>query len=86
MKVIQVPAEKEEALYFSDFSGKPLDLCGPDITLTLDYGYGSIDDGTRIVLHLDDSDIRDVIELLSRKTNTNSKLAFFKKYYNIEDK
>ena len=83
MKIVQVPAEKEEALYFSDFTGKPLNPCGSDITLTIDFGFGSENDGRFITLHLDDSDIKEVLALLAKKTNSESVLDFLTKYHNI---
>ena len=52
MKKIIKPAEREEAVYYSDFTGKVLNECGPDITLKLDFHYGSKRDGANLELHL----------------------------------
>lgn len=67
MKKIIRPSEKEEALYYSDFTGKPLDVCGPDVELKLEFAYDSKYDGSRISLHLSDDDVEDLLKFLSTK-------------------
>jgi len=54
VKKITKPFCREEATYYSDFSGKCFGECGPDITLKLEFGYGSKYDGAAIELHLSD--------------------------------
>jgi hypothetical protein len=38
------------------------------VTLTIDFGYGSKLDGLLLELHLDDEDIKDVLDLLKKKS------------------
>jgi hypothetical protein len=57
MKKIIKPLEHEEAVYYSDFSGKNLGEFGVPVELKISCGYGSKYDGSDIVLHLDDSDL-----------------------------
>lgn len=74
MKKIIVPEQREEANYFSDFSGQPFDeLFGPPITLKLDFGYGSEYDNSEITLHLSDRDVQPILELISSKLNPDFK-------------
>lgn len=69
MKKIIKPEEKEEATFYSDFTGKPLDQCGPEVQIKIEFSYGSKYDGSRINLHLDDEDIEDLLKYLSTKLN-----------------
>ena len=70
MKKIIVPEQREEATYFSDFSGQPFgDLYHPPVTLKLEFNYGSEYDGSEITLHLSDKDIAPILELISSKLN-----------------
>jgi len=74
MKKIIVPEQKEEANYFSDFSGQPFDeLFGPPITLKLEFNYGSDYDGSEVTLHLSDRDVQPILELISSKLNPDFK-------------
>jgi hypothetical protein len=72
VKKVLKPAEREEAVYYSDFSGT---LLGeePPITLTVSMDYGSIYDGTTLELHLNDEDFISLIESLIPKLTTESK-------------
>ena len=47
MKKITKPKQKEEAVYYSDFSGKCFGEYAPPVRLKLEFGYGSIYDGSR---------------------------------------
>jgi hypothetical protein len=67
MKKILKPAEREEVAYYSDFTGKPLDECDPDVELKVAFNYGSKYDGSRITLHLSDKDIEEVLAFLALK-------------------
>jgi hypothetical protein len=67
MKIVKTERVEEEAEYYSDFSGKQL-LDYVPVTLTIDFGYGSIIDGLILELHLDDEDIKDVLDLLKKKS------------------
>ena len=74
MKKVIVPEQKEEANYFSDFSGQPFgELYHPPVTLKLEFNYGSKYDGSEITLHLSDKDIEPILELISSKLNSDFK-------------
>jgi len=67
MKKILKPLEREEVAFFSDFTGKPLDECGPDVELKVTFSYGSKYIGSQITLHLSDKDIGEVLAFLATK-------------------
>ena len=74
MKKIIVPKQKEEATYFSDFTGQPFgDLYHPPVTLKLEFNYGSDYDQSEITLHLSDKDIAPILNLISSKLNPDFK-------------
>jgi hypothetical protein len=73
MKKIIVPQQREEANYFSDFSGQPFNQFGVPITLKLEFNYGSEYDGSEITLHLSDRDVQPILELISSKLNPDFK-------------
>jgi len=70
MKKIIVPEQREEANYYSDFSGQPLgDGYEPPVILKLEFNYGSEYDNSEITLHLSDRDVQPILELISSKLN-----------------
>ena len=70
MKKVIVPEQREEANYYSDFSGQPLgDGYEPPVILKLEFSYGSEYDGSEITLHLSDRDVQPILELISSKLN-----------------
>jgi len=74
MKKIITPKQREEATYFSDFSGQPFgDLYHPPVTLKLEFNYGSEYDQSEITLHLSDRDVKPILELISTKLNPDFK-------------
>jgi len=73
MKKITKPSEKEEAVYYSDFSGKCFAEMHPPVELILDFGYGSGYDGSKLTFHLDDKEVEDVLTLLKLKLNNETK-------------
>lgn len=73
MKKITKPAEREEAVHYSDFTGKLLNSCGPDIELKISCGYGSKRDGSDLTLHLNDDDITPIIDLIKQKLSSDVK-------------
>ena len=74
MKKIIKEKQVEQALYFSDFSGKPFGTFHhPPITLKFEFNYGSIYDGSEITLHLDDKDMEPILNLISTKLNPDFK-------------
>lgn len=72
MKKVIKPAEQEEAVYFSDFSGKPLDVF-PPVTVSLDFSYGSVHDGSTFKFHLDDEDANKLLVFLKNNLNADTK-------------
>jgi hypothetical protein len=67
MKKIIKPQEPEEAVYYSDFSGKLLpesNVFGPPVILKIEYNYGSEQDGDSFELHLDDEDAKKILQFL----------------------
>ena len=73
MKKITKPLEKEEAVYYSDFSGKCFGEYNPPIELNIEFGYGSIYDGSNLKFDLDDNDIEDILLVLKSKLNNDTK-------------
>lgn len=67
MKKTLKPAEKEEAVYYSDFTGKPLSEFGPEVDLKMSFDYGSKYDGARFTLHLSDEDADGILSFLASK-------------------
>lgn len=68
MKKVIKPAEQEESVYYSDFSGKLLSPnYHPPVVLKMDFNYGSKCDGTSIELHLDDEDSKYIIDFIKQK-------------------
>ena len=84
MKKILKPKEKEDAVYFSDFSGKCLGEFIP-ITLKIDFDYGSVYDGSRLEFHLNDEDIKDIFIYLKNKLSTDKKNEIQKNLKCLED-
>lgn len=84
MKKIIKPLEREEAVYYSDFSGKTLGEFGPDVELKITCNYGSKYDGTNITLHLDDTDLEKVIHLLKETISEDFKKEVRKRLDNNE--
>jgi hypothetical protein len=60
------PATREEATYYSDFSGKCFGEFGPPIELTISCSYGSKHDGAGIQLHLDDEELKPLLEVIKK--------------------
>jgi len=75
MKKIIKQKRKEEALYFSDFTGQPFDsnFSHSPVELKMTFNYGSIYDQSEITLHLSDKDIEPIINLISSKLNPDYK-------------
>lgn len=85
MKKIIKPAEREEALYYSDFTGIPFGECGPDVVLKISFGYGSGRDGADLELHLNEKEVDPIIDLIKSKLSLDFKEEFKKKLNKIEE-
>ena len=59
-------------MYYSDFSGRCFGEHSPHITLDLVFGYGSVWDGSRLQLDLDDEDVKEILELIKRKLSPDT--------------
>ena len=86
MKKILKPAEKEEAAYYSDFTGKLLDGCGPEVELSMNFSYGSEYDGARFILQLNDEDAKEVLLFLSSKISSDCKKEIQKNMQQLDER
>ena len=86
MKKIIKPAEREEAVYYSDFSGKCFGDFHPYVELTLDFGYGSNYDGSKLKFDLDDKDVEDILALLKSKLSNDTKKELKTMYTTLDQK
>lgn len=86
MKKLIKPAEKEESVYYSDFSGKCFGDFHSPVELMIDFGYGSKYDGSKLRFDLDDKDIEDILALLKSKLSNDSKKALKTMYTILDDK
>ena len=75
MKRIIKPTQKEDAAYFSDFTGQPFNSSfqHPPVELKLSFNYGSEYDQSEITLHLSDKDVAPILDLISSKLNSDFK-------------
>ena len=85
MKKITKPAQREEAVYYSDFSGKCFGEAHPPVELVLDFGYGSGYDGSKLTFHLDDKDVEDILLLLKSNLSNETKKQFKEKLVKLEE-
>ena len=85
MKKITKPAEKEEAAYYSDFSGKCFGEFGPPIQLKLEFNYGSVYDGSSFTFDLDDKDIDDILFVLKGKLSNETKKDLKQRFVALND-
>ena len=86
MKKTTRPAQREEAVYYSDFSGKCFGEFDPHVELRLDFGYGSKYDGGKLRFDLDDKDVEDILALLKSKLSNDTKKALKTMYTILDDK
>lgn len=73
MKKVIKPAEKEEAIYFTDFKGKSCGEFGAPVEVKIFFNYGSKHDGDCLVLHLDDEEIEPFIKLIKQNMSEDYK-------------
>jgi hypothetical protein len=72
MKKVIVPKTYEQAVYYSDFTGKCFSML-PNVELTIEFNYGSKFDGTSLKLELSDEDIMPIIDLIKSKLSEDYK-------------
>ena len=75
MKKTLKPASSEEAIFYSDFSGKLLKEFVP-AKVVIQFGYTSVYDGTTLELHLDDQDCTKLLEFLQQNVSEDCKKQF----------
>jgi hypothetical protein len=85
MKKVTKPYEKEEAFYYSDFTGKTFGSFGPPVNLKIEFNYGSQRDGASLSLDLDDEDINPFIEIIKKNLCESAK-KFFEKQLSRNEK
>jgi hypothetical protein len=85
VKKITKPAEKEEAAYYSDFSGKCFGEFSPPIQLKLEFNYGSVYDGSIFTFDLDDKDIDDILFVLKGKLSNETKKDLKQRFVALND-
>ena len=73
MKKIITPSSKEECIYYSDFTGKAFGFSGPEVTLTMEFNYGSKHDGTKISFDLSDQDCSELLDLIKHKLSSEAR-------------
>ena len=86
MKKTTRPAQREEAVYYSDFSGKCFGEFYPHVELRLDFGYGSRYDGSKLRFDLDDKDVEDILAFLKSKLSEDAKKALKTAHAILDDK
>jgi hypothetical protein len=84
MKKIIKPYENEEAVYYSDFSGKNLGEFGVPVEFKISCGYGSEYDGVDITFHLDDNDFKKIIPTIREFISDDFKNEIKKKIEKYE--
>jgi hypothetical protein len=85
MKKVIKPAEKEESVFYSDFSGKCFGEMPSPIELKIDFGYGSKYDGSNLSLDLDDTEITQILEFIKQKLCTETKEIWKKQLAKLEN-
>lgn len=73
MKKVIEHAKKEKAVYSSDFSNHLFDVCGPEVEVQFSFNYGSKYDGSRLTLHLTDSEVESLLDVVKSKITENYK-------------
>lgn len=76
MKKVLKPAEPEDSVYYSDFSGKLLDHNIVPVTVTIECGYGSEYDGSKVELHLTDRGLNNLLVYIKDRLSKETKEEF----------
>jgi len=83
-KVIQ-PQQAEEAIYFSDFTGKPFtEGLNPPVELKINFNYGSQYDGASFSLDLSDEDLEELLPIIREKLSEDAKKQLGKKLHRLD--
>ena len=81
MKKIIKPAEREEAVYYSDFTGKCFGEYEPEAELLFNFQYGSKYDGEKVSFHLSDTEAEAVLEFIKSKISKERRTLFEQKLH-----
>jgi hypothetical protein len=73
VKKIIKPLVREEAVYYSDFSGKCFGETPAPVEISIAFSYGSKHDGTELKLQLDDEDVSPLLELIKSSVSEDFK-------------
>jgi len=84
MKKIIKPAEREESVFYSDFSGKNLGEGDSPVDVKIICGYGSKYDGCDVTLHLDDCDLNKLLTSIKQLISEDYKAEVRKKLEKYE--
>jgi hypothetical protein len=72
VKKVITPAEKEVAEYYTDFNNEKF-VFDPPVELQINFGYGSEYDGTGITLHLNDEEIKPILDIIKQRISDEYK-------------
>ena len=73
MKKVTTPYQQEDAVYYSDFSGRCFGETGPDAELQMTFNYGSKYDGSNLTIHLTDKEAQEVIDYIKSRVTQDFK-------------
>jgi hypothetical protein len=73
MKNIIKPIQKEEAEYYSDFSGERFEHDIPEVEIKFSFEYGSKFDGSSFDIHLSDEESKEILLLIKSKLSDKTK-------------
>lgn len=73
MKKIIKPAEKEESMHYSDFSGKCFGEFQPPVQVKIDFNYGSVYDGAQINLDLTEEEAQLFLNVIKANMSSDYK-------------
>ena len=73
MKKIIKPRINEEAVYYSDFSGKCFGELPAPVEISIAFSYGSKHDGAGIQIHLDDEELKPILDVIKKSISEDYK-------------
>jgi hypothetical protein len=83
MKKITKPASKEEAVYYSDFSGECFGQYNAPAEMSFSFNYGSKYDTGKVTLHLTDEEAEEVLDFIKQKLSKD-RIEQLKKALHLE--
>lgn len=85
MKKVLKPYEKEESVFYSDFTGKCFGEFEPEVTLTMHFNYGSKYDGATLKLHLTDEEAEKITAVIKQNLSVDTKNDMKKRLQDYHD-